>query len=91
MQFEGVGGIAMGNLSLEICWKVDDGNCFKRASKRVSTAHTWRIAPGTHFLTQIPQPMHRNSEMYAILSVGLTSIQSFPGSVLVRGIQYKNL
>ncbi|KAJ7307088.1 hypothetical protein DFH08DRAFT_720339, partial [Mycena albidolilacea] len=32
-----------------------------------------------HFLTQIPQPIHRNSEMKAILSVDLTSIQSLPG------------
>ncbi|KAI0728518.1 hypothetical protein C8Q72DRAFT_779813, partial [Fomitopsis betulina] len=31
-----------------------------------------------HFLTQIPQPMQRNSERKAILSVGLTSIQSLP-------------
>ncbi|KAJ7180877.1 hypothetical protein C8R46DRAFT_886024, partial [Mycena filopes] len=31
-----------------------------------------------HFLTQIPQPIHRNSEMKLILSVGLTSMQSFP-------------
>ncbi|KAH9962895.1 hypothetical protein BC827DRAFT_1113449, partial [Russula dissimulans] len=31
-----------------------------------------------HFLTQIPHPMQRNSEMKAILSVGLTSIQSLP-------------
>ncbi|EPS98283.1 hypothetical protein FOMPIDRAFT_59160, partial [Fomitopsis schrenkii] len=34
-----------------------------------------------HFFTQIPQPMQRNSEMKAILSVGLTSIQSLPGNV----------
>ncbi|KDQ31893.1 hypothetical protein PLEOSDRAFT_1034604, partial [Pleurotus ostreatus PC15] len=33
-----------------------------------------------YFLTQIPQPMHRNSDMNAILSVGLTSIQSLPTS-----------
>ncbi|KAF9494998.1 hypothetical protein BDN71DRAFT_1392354, partial [Pleurotus eryngii] len=33
-----------------------------------------------YFLTQIPQPMHRNSEMNAILSVGFTSIQSLPTS-----------
>ncbi|KAJ7809093.1 hypothetical protein B0H14DRAFT_2379975, partial [Mycena olivaceomarginata] len=32
-----------------------------------------------HFLTQIPQPIHRNSEMKAILSVDLTSMQSLPG------------
>ncbi|KAF8884925.1 hypothetical protein CPB84DRAFT_1685664, partial [Gymnopilus junonius] len=31
-----------------------------------------------HFLTQIPQPMHKNSEMNAILSLDLTSIQSLP-------------
>ncbi|KAJ7066415.1 hypothetical protein C8F01DRAFT_980818, partial [Mycena amicta] len=31
-----------------------------------------------HFLTQIPHPMHRNSEMNAILSVGFTSMHSFP-------------
>ncbi|KAI0000223.1 hypothetical protein BJV74DRAFT_767068, partial [Russula compacta] len=29
-----------------------------------------------HFLTQIPHPMQRNSEMKAILSVGFTSIQN---------------
>ncbi|KAH7097004.1 hypothetical protein BKA62DRAFT_624359, partial [Auriculariales sp. MPI-PUGE-AT-0066] len=31
-----------------------------------------------HFLTQIPHPMHRASERVAILSVGLTSMQSLP-------------
>ncbi|KAH9912378.1 uncharacterized protein B0H18DRAFT_1054249, partial [Fomitopsis serialis] len=36
------------------------------------------IASNGHFLTQIPQPMQRNSEINAILSVGLTSIQSLP-------------
>ncbi|KAG2345301.1 hypothetical protein BDR05DRAFT_880617, partial [Suillus weaverae] len=32
-----------------------------------------------HFFTQIPQPIHKNSEMNAILSVGFTSMQSLPG------------
>ncbi|PFH49577.1 hypothetical protein AMATHDRAFT_147458 [Amanita thiersii Skay4041] len=32
----------------------------------------------SHFLTHIPHPIHRNSEMKAILSVGLTSIHNFP-------------
>ncbi|TDL18772.1 hypothetical protein BD410DRAFT_728036 [Rickenella mellea] len=32
----------------------------------------------THFFTHIPHPMHKNSEMNAILSVGLTSIHNFP-------------
>ncbi|KAJ7712727.1 hypothetical protein B0H16DRAFT_1342096 [Mycena metata] len=47
--------------------------------------YAWRLARASssniqlcYFLTQIPQPIHRNSEMKAILSVGLTSIQSFP-------------
>ncbi|KIM46883.1 hypothetical protein M413DRAFT_43514, partial [Hebeloma cylindrosporum] len=31
-----------------------------------------------HFFTQIPQPMHRNSEMKAILSLDLTSIHNHP-------------
>jgi trans-aconitate methyltransferase len=41
------------------------------------------IAPKGHFLTQIPQPMHRVSEIKAILEVGSTSIQSLP--VLTTG------
>ncbi|KAF8216774.1 hypothetical protein K438DRAFT_1559501, partial [Mycena galopus ATCC 62051] len=36
------------------------------------------------FLTQIPQPIHKNSEMKAILSVDLTSMQSFPGEKCYR-------
>lgn len=32
----------------------------------------------THFFTQIPQPIHKNSEMKAILSDDLTSIHSLP-------------
>ncbi|KAG1825557.1 uncharacterized protein BJ212DRAFT_1248996, partial [Suillus subaureus] len=32
-----------------------------------------------HFFTQIPQPIHKNSEMNAILSVDFTSMQSLPG------------
>jgi hypothetical protein len=31
-----------------------------------------------HFLTQIPHPMQRNSDIKAILSVGLTSIHNLP-------------
>ena len=36
------------------------------------------IASKGHFFTQIPHPMQRVSDMYAILSLGLTSTQSFP-------------
>ncbi|KAF8552081.1 hypothetical protein OG21DRAFT_1416768, partial [Imleria badia] len=31
-----------------------------------------------YFFTQIPQPMHRNSDMNAILSDDFTSMQSLP-------------
>ncbi|KAF9225831.1 hypothetical protein BS17DRAFT_699780, partial [Gyrodon lividus] len=44
-----------------------------------------------HFFTQIPQPMHRNSDMNAILSVDLTSIQSLPRKLVgmsTSAIQY---
>ncbi|KAH9836170.1 uncharacterized protein C8Q71DRAFT_708888, partial [Rhodofomes roseus] len=41
-----------------------------------------------HFLTHIPQPIQRNSEMKAILSVGLTSIQSLPAP---RQYDHRNL
>ncbi|KAF8438085.1 hypothetical protein L210DRAFT_3404927 [Boletus edulis BED1] len=32
----------------------------------------------TYFFTQIPQPIHKNSDMNAILSDGFTSMQSLP-------------
>ncbi|KAI0696815.1 hypothetical protein BC835DRAFT_1271317 [Cytidiella melzeri] len=38
----------------------------------------------THFLTQIPQPMQRNSEINEILSEGFTSMHSLPGSTSSR-------
>ncbi|KAJ7598859.1 hypothetical protein C8J56DRAFT_770112 [Mycena floridula] len=38
----------------------------------------------THFLTQIPHPMHRNSEMNEILSVGLTSIHNLPVNLAIQ-------
>ncbi|KAJ3932380.1 MAG: hypothetical protein NXY57DRAFT_894300 [Lentinula lateritia] len=34
----------------------------------------------TYFFTHIPQPIHRISEINAILSVGLTSMHNFPGT-----------
>eukprot|EP01147_Barroeca_monosierra_P001915 gene1914-gene3940 len=35
------------------------------------------MAPNGHFFTQIPHPIHKTSDILA-LSVGATSIQSFP-------------
>lgn len=39
------------------------------------------IASKGHFLTQMPHPMHSDSEIHAILSFGTTSMHSLP----VRG------
>ena len=39
--------------------------------------HT-EIASKGHFLGQIPQPIHKVSEMKAIFEVGSTSIQNLP-------------
>ena len=36
------------------------------------------IASNGHFLTQIPQPIHKVSEINAILDAGVTSIHNFP-------------
>ena len=36
------------------------------------------MASNGHFLTQIPQPIHNSSEIEAILSLGVTSMQSLP-------------
>ncbi|PVH98765.1 hypothetical protein DM02DRAFT_530517 [Periconia macrospinosa] len=36
------------------------------------------MASKGHFLGQIPQPMHRRSEMKAILESGATSMHSLP-------------
>ncbi|KIK20483.1 hypothetical protein PISMIDRAFT_105733, partial [Pisolithus microcarpus 441] len=37
-----------------------------------------------HFFTQMPHPIHRNSDMNAILSVGFTSIHSLPSKVIQK-------
>ncbi|ORX54897.1 hypothetical protein BCR36DRAFT_282319 [Piromyces finnis] len=36
------------------------------------------MASNGHFFGQIPQPIHNSSEINAILSRGVTSIQSLP-------------
>src|ERR1700761_6537922 len=36
------------------------------------------MAPNGHFLGQMPQPMHRDSEMKAMRDSGVTSMQSLP-------------
>jgi hypothetical protein len=81
MQFERIGRISMRHFFFEIRRQVDDRNSFEGASYEIESARS-EIAQDIktlfHFLTQIPQPIHRNSEMNAILSVGFTSIHSLP-------------
>ena len=81
MQFERIGGITMGDLRLQVCRQVDDRNSFERTPAAGINEKNVGHGDKTHFLTQIPQPMHRNSEMKAILSVGLTSIHSLPDQI----------
>lgn len=82
MEFERVGGVPMCDFRAQICWQVDNRDSFERApiteeeSVQFNTGRT--IIRNTHFLTQIPQPIHRNSEMKEILSVGFTSIHCLP-------------
>lgn len=47
------------------------------------------IAPNGHFLGQIPQPMHKSSEIKAIFDVASTSIQSFPARKQKKLSQYE--
>ncbi|KAI8322379.1 hypothetical protein GQ54DRAFT_317155 [Martensiomyces pterosporus] len=41
------------------------------------------MAPNGHFFTHIPQPMHRSSEIPAILEVGHASMHNLP--ILLTG------
>ena len=65
-------------LGFEICWEIDDRDGFKRASERLLEDGPTQGQSRSDFFTQIPQPIQRNSEMKAILSLDLTSIHSFP-------------
>ena len=77
----------MGDGGFEVRRKIDDRDGLERASENTIVQNETRtgILVGTaktHFLTQMPHPMQRNSEMNAILSVGFTSIQSLPEKTL---------
>lgn len=77
MQFEGVGIVSVGNVGFEIGGQVENLDGFEWAPSRVS----WflqKLDDVTYFLTQIPHPIHSSSDKNAFLSVGFTSIQSFP-------------
>lgn len=79
MQLEGVGTVAMGGILLQVAGKVDNVDGFKgtflpHCNVRV-IAHD-NLMEQT--LVHMPHPIHNVSEMVATLSVGVTSIHSFP-------------
>ncbi len=79
MELEGVCGVTMCYFGVKVGGEVNDGDGFEWASVHGSFHKTVPKEDGeTYFFTQIPHPIHRNSEMNAILSVGLTSIHSLP-------------
>lgn len=76
MKLKSICGVSMSYLRFKVRRQVDDGNRLEWTSEKL-------VKPpdhpsNTHFLTQIPHPMQRNSEMNAILSDGLTSMHNFP-------------
>lgn len=82
MKLECVCSVSMCDLGLQVCGQVDDSNSLKRTSADGVSSEMGKDPDATHFLTQIPQPIHKNSEMKAILSLDLTSIQSLPGHIV---------
>ncbi len=80
MKFERIGTITMRDLAFEICWKVDNRDSFERTSADGQILVIVHCSQ-TYFFSQIPHPMHNCSERNAILSVGFTSMQSFPVTI----------
>jgi len=80
MELEGVGGVAVGDLRLEIGGKVDNVDRYREVLnlRTIKGTKDMVAPPKGHFFGQIPHPMHSRSEMKAILDSGETSIQSFP-------------
>ena len=64
---------------LQIAWQVDNVDGIKRTFLCIGTLSGVRYNNQTTF-THIPQPIHSDSDMVAILSCGVTSIQSFPAA-----------
>lgn len=89
MELEGVGTVTMGCILLQVAWKINDVNGLKWAflRKGEGKGSPWTYSDknqSTHTLVHIPHPMHSVSEIVAILSVGATSIHSFPGAYHVK-------
>lgn len=70
----------MSNFGFQVCRQVNDRDSLKGASVWSSVKDNSGSNTMDYFFTQIPQPIHKNSEMNEILSVGLTSIHNFPAT-----------
>ena len=69
----------MSCLPLQIAWQVDNVDGIKRTFLCIGNLSGVRHNNQTTF-THIPQPIHSDSDMVAILSCGVTSMQSFPAA-----------
>ena len=81
MQLEGVGAVTMRRILFQVAGEVDDADRLKRTfltGKHNHTGTESRISSKQQTFVHIPQPIQSVSEILAILSVGTTSIQSFP-------------
>jgi hypothetical protein len=88
MEFKGVCGISMRNLGVQVCREIDNGDGIEWTPAQFDSYKRCHCYEMTHFFTQIPQPIQRNSEINAILSEDLTSIQSLPA---VKAVSEQNL
>ena len=79
VKLEWVGTVAMGSVLLKVARKIDDGDCFKRAFLYIINYINNCGLMNDFTFVQIPHPIQSVSEMWAILSIGVTSMQSFPG------------
>ena len=78
MQLKGVGTVAMGSILLQVTGKVDNVDGFKWTFLTVLSEVIEHGNMVEQTLVHMPHPIHNVSEMVATLSVGVTSIHSFP-------------
>lgn len=87
VKFETIGGVSVSRIFRQILGEIDNLDGLKRAFLHSIREMEWAgfdhkiqaKSTATLTLTQIPQPMQRDSEMKATLLLGSTSIHSFPG------------
>lgn len=93
MQLEGVSTVAVSCIFLQVAREIDNVDgvkwTFLNGMRLITGNHLDAYATPT--LVHMPHPMHSVSEIVAILSVGTTSIHSFPAqhtSTTVKSTQW---